>query len=247
MDAGPGHESGVDVVEMKWLLCGATLAYVALLSGCGHDVTPTENYSKPESIPICCGTDGSQACCGLVAFPFSQGIEVSWNSEASIFTYIDGWRLYRATGDAAPPDSAYQLLFSTPYTYSIFRDDQISDGVRYWYRLSSVSPAGIESVPTDPAVARADFTPPPAPTGLTAMMTGNDVELSWTPSPAADLDHYNVFRAPDFPPFVFPQVSEARYVDPNVVADSTYTYWVTAVDQGLNESAPSETVEVVVP
>jgi hypothetical protein len=227
---------------MKLLAVSALI----FLTACGHDVTPTEDFSKPESIPICCTSDGSDACCGLAAYAFSQGIEVSWNSEGAIFTYIDGWLLYRATGDSAPPDSAYHPLFSTPYTYSQYRDALISDGVRYWYRLSSVSPAGIESLPSAPAVARADFTPPPAPSGLSAVVTGNGVELAWTPSSAGDLDHYNVFRAPDFPPFVFPQVSAPHYVDPNVVADSTYAYWVTAVDQGLNESAPSETVEVVV-
>jgi hypothetical protein len=224
----------------------ASLSLLIWMLGCGHDVTPTSDYATPESIPVCCTSDGSDACCGLVAYAFSQGIEVSWNSEGSIFTYIDGWLLYRATGDTAPPDSAYHLLFSTPYTYSQYRDAQISDGVRYWYRLSSVSPAGVESVPSSPAVVRADFTPPPKPTGLSALVTGNGVELAWAPSSAGDLDHYNVFRAPDFPPFVFPQVSAPQYVDPNVVADSTYTYWVTAVDQGLNESAPSETLEVIV-
>ena len=212
--------------------------------GCGHDVVPTPDYSNPEDIPICCTSDGSDACCGLVAFAFSEGIEVSWNAEDSIFTYIDGWLLYRATGDIAPPDSAYHLLFSIPYTYSRFRDDQILDGVRYWYRLSSVSPAGVESVPSSPTVVRADFTPPARPTGLNALVTVNGVELSWNPSPDADLDHYNVFRVPNFPPIVYPRVSVAHYVDGNVLADSTYKYWVSAVDQGLNESAPSETIEV---
>jgi fibronectin type 3 domain-containing protein len=225
----------------RWILA---LGWAVSLTACGHEVTPTKEYSEPESIPLCCTSDGSDACCGLVAYAFSQGIEVTWNSEGSIFTFIDGWLLYRATGDTAPPDSAYHPLFTTPYTYSQYRDAQIVDGVRYWYRLSAVSPAGVESVPSDPAFVRADFTPPLAPTGLSAVFGGNGVELSWDASSAVDLDHYNVFRAPDFPPFVFPQVSAPHYVDPNVVADSTYTYWVTAVDQGLNESAPSETVVV---
>src|SRR5262245_51595588 len=204
LDVGLGHQPGVDVVEMRGGL--VALSILIALEGCGHDVTPTEDYSKPESIPICCSSDGSDACCGLVAFPFSQGIEVSWNSEGSIFTYIDGWLLYRATGDIAPADSAYHRLFSTPDTYSQFRDSEITDGVRYWYRLTSVSPAGIESVPSSPAVARADFTPPPPPSGLSANVISSGVELTWSPSSAGDLDHYNVFRIPDFPPFVFPQV-----------------------------------------
>jgi hypothetical protein len=220
------------------------LLWAVSLTACGHDVTPTADYSKPESIPICCTTDGSTACCGLVAYAFSQGIEVSWNSEASIFTYIDGWLLYRAIGDVAPPDSAYHLLFSTPYTYSRYRDAEIVDGVRYWYRLSSVSPAGVESVPSDPAVVRADFTPPERPVGLIAMVNGNGVDLSWTSSAATDFDHYNVFRTPEFPPFIYPRVMQSHYIDSYVIADSTYRYWVTAVDQGLNESAPSDTIEV---
>jgi hypothetical protein len=248
VEPGFGHEPRVDAVEVRArVLLGLGLGSVISIVGCGHDVAPTPNYSNPEDIPLCCTSDPGDGCCGLVAFAFSQGIEVSWNVEDPIFTYIDGWLLYRAVGDTAPPDSAYHRLFSTPYTVSRYRDDQITDGVRYWYMLTSVSPAGVESLPSSPVQVRADFTAPPRPNGLAASAAAGQVDLTWDPSPAGDLDHYNVFRAPDFPPFIFPQVSEARYVDHNVAADSTYRYWVTAVDQGLNESAPSETVEVRVP
>ena len=220
---------------------------LVLVVGCGHDVEPTPEYGGPEDIPLCCTSDPSDGCCGLVAFAFSEGIEVSWNSEGSIFTYIDGWLLYRAVSDSIPPLDAYERLFSVPYTFSRYRDEAITDGMRYWYRLASISPAGVESVPSAAVQVRADFTPPAPPTGLRATASTTQVLLEWDASAASDLDHYNVFRKPDFPPQVFPRAFEPRYLDRFVAADSTYRYWVTAVDQGLNESAPSETIEVVLP
>jgi fibronectin type III domain protein len=228
---------------IRWVL----FSVACLQAACGHDVAPTTDYSKPENIPVCCTSDPTARCCGLTAYPFSRGIDLSWNVEDPIFSYIDGWLVYRAVGESEPPDSAYRRLFSEPYTYSAYRDDQITDGVRYWYRLTSVSPAGVESLPTLPAGVRADFTPPNVPTGLAASVTSTQVVLQWNASTASDLDHYNVFREPRFPPLVFPRAYVANYLDRTVKPDSTYRYWVTAVDQGLNESAPSETVEVTVP
>lgn len=222
------------------------LGLAILIAGCGHDVEPDPDYADPASIPVCCESDPGVACCGLVAFGFAGGIQVDWNAEDTVFRYVDGWYLYRAEGAEEPPAEAYRRLNSMPYVYRGYLDRDIENGAHYWYRLTSVSPAGVESLPTPAVDARPDFTAPTTPTGLVATVVGGDVELAWTASPEADLDHYNVFRDPPFPPFVFPRAPGPRYVDGYVEPDSTYRYWVTAVDMGFNESAPSETVTVKV-
>ena len=215
--------------------------------GCGHEVDPAPDYSQPADLPLCCVSETGPTCCGLIAFGFAGGIQVDWNAEDAIFGFVDGWALYRAEGESTPPDSAYRRVNPALITFREYLDRDIVNGVRYWYRLASVSPAGVQSLLTPPAVTRADFSAPTPPTGLVASVSNGDVILVWELSPEADLDHYNVFRDPPFPLFVFPRAEEARYTDNHVTAGSAYRYWVTAVDMGFNESAPSETVAVTVP
>jgi hypothetical protein len=220
---------------------------MGVLAGCGHEVEPTADYADPARVPVCCLSDPSAACCGLDGVAYPAGIVLTWNAEDAVFGVVDGWILLRASGDEAPPESAYVRLNAQLLTFREFVDEDIDDGVRYWYRLRSRTPAGVTSLPTLPAVIRADFTPPDPPAGLSASVSEGRVQLAWDASPAPDLAHYNVYRAPDFPPFIFPRTVVPSYQDPEVEADSTYRYWVTAVDAALNESAPGDTVAVTIP
>lgn len=216
--------------------------------GCGHDVEPTAGFGDPASIPVCCPDDPSPSCCGLDAFAFANGVALSWNSEDRIFAYIDGWILYRAMGTDPPPDAAFHRVNPELILDRSYVDDAVENDTDYWYRLASVSPAGVESFPTGPVRVRVDMTPPAAPTGLHAQsVESTRVVLAWDPNPEPDLDHYNVSRDPEFPPTVFFSVPRADFADPTVTAGNTYRYWVRAVDIGLNVSASSDTLTVSVP
>jgi hypothetical protein len=238
--AGPSPRGGaapLRLVAGAWLLAAA---------GCGHDVIPTDRYADPARIPVCCLSDPGERCCGLDGAAFAGEIRMSWNAEEGVFAVVDGWVLLRAAGETQPPDSAFVRINPALITASEYEDRDITDGVRYWYRLASMTPAGVRSTPTSPVPVRADFTPPAPPSGLSASVEPAGVRLTWNAPPDQDLDHFNVFRVPAFPPIVFPRSSVLEYVDTLVEPDSTYRYWVTAVDISLNESAPSETVSVTV-
>jgi len=207
--------------------------------GCGHDVAPTGEFRDPASLP--------QAQ-DLLALSTPVGVNLGWTVDPSVFAIIDGWYIYRAEGETAPPDEAYRRINPDLFTESSYYDLNVEDGTQYWYRLTSVSPAGVEGVPTFPIAVRVDFTPPSPPTGLGIEWTGRFVHLVWDAHPE-DLEHFNVFRTPPEPPLLFGPVpaTQLEWFDGGVAAGATYRYWVTAVDRSLNESAPSETVSVVIP
>lgn len=92
-----------------------------------------------------------------------------------------------------------------------------------------------------------DETPPPAPAGLTAGLSGDGIHLAWTPSTAPDLAGYSVYRAttqagpytrlsPDL-------LAAAEYQDDALPEGATSVWYrVTASDVSGNESAQSAAV-----
>jgi hypothetical protein len=105
----------------------------------------------------------------------------------------------------------------------------------WWYGMVMIG---------DPAlVPNGDYFPPAAPQNLLAEVGDGAISLSWQANTESDLDRYFIYRGM--------QVEEAEYLamvpapattyeDSAVVHDSTYVYWVTAVDGLNNESGFSD-------
>ena len=91
-----------------------------------------------------------------------------------------------------------------------------------------------------------DSTPPSVPTGVTAAATSAfAVQLGWNPSTDnTGVVGYTVFRDGT----LFAKVGAVTaYTDTTVLAGSTYSYSVEAVDQSGNPSSPSIPVSVTTP
>ncbi len=212
--------------------------------GCGHSVTPRGGFDDPANIPL--PED-------LGVFPSRGGVSVTWFSEPEIFAVIDGWNLYRARGVGEPTDADYQLQNRDLLVEDAFLDDDVVDGETYWYRMTSVTPAGIESLPTERVRTLVDFTPPPPPLNLEGEAEENPgggwiIRLRWDPVADPTLRHYNLLRDPPDP--LLPVISgllSPDFIDTRVEAGSTYVYVATSVDDNLNESGPSDPVTVTVP
>jgi len=184
----------------------------------------------------------------LTGFSTPVGVNLDWIVDPEVFRIIDGWNIYRAEGNMPPSAEAYRKINTGLFVESMYFDRDVLDGTLYWYRLTSMSPAGVEGLPTDPIAVRVDFSPPSPPTGVQLEHSGGRVHVYWDLHPES-LEHFNVFRTPPDPPAFFGPVPAIlpEYFDPAVVPGTTYQYWVTAVDLSLNESAPSETVSVLIP
>lgn len=96
---------------------------------------------------------------------------------------------------------------------------------------------------------RFDQQPPPKPALPVADLASSvgGVHLTWTPTVAADLLGYHVFRSPDTSIFarITPDiVHHAEYFDTGVLANASYRYCVVAVDSSRQWGAVSDTVVV---
>jgi len=85
-----------------------------------------------------------------------------------------------------------------------------------------------------------DTKPPASPTGLSASVEGSTATLIWNANPESDLRGYHVYR--NGPRFTTISIAETTYRDSSLVANTDYTYYITAVDKVGNESDPSNSV-----
>lgn len=143
-------------------------------------------------------------------------------------------------------------------------DKDVRFGESYEYRAQRVTRVtadgktleldGALSQPVQVAVR--DVFPPDVPQGLVAVaIAGADglqpaIDLSWQPDSEADIAGYIVYRREDDGPWQRispPQpVVAPAFHDPQIEPGRTYSYAVSAVDQGGHESArSSETTETV--
>jgi hypothetical protein len=95
-----------------------------------------------------------------------------------------------------------------------------------------------------------DTTAPAAPTNLSAVaVTSSKIELDWDDAPEPDLHHYNVYRKSGGGSYAL--VASARpdsdYTDMHLLAETTYDYVVTAIDDQDNESADSNQASATTP
>jgi hypothetical protein len=233
------------IVATRVLVCGAAL----IVAGCGHEVAPTSDFSVPSSIPL---PENFEA-----RAEFGE-VNLVWDAEDAVFSVIDGWYLYRAFGESLETLGSLRQLNEVPHQEHVWVDSSVEDGILYVYRIRSVTPAGVLSDPVT-AMVRMDLTPPEPPGGLRADQVEDCdlnpgdcrgepvVVVSWEPPPGEEFPIYSLFRLPPFPNFDRVEIRiGTSFADYLVEPLLSYRYWVTAVDQAGNVSAPSEVVVVQV-
>lgn len=131
----------------------------------------------------------------------------------------------------------------------VYLDASVAANQHYDYWLRSLAGSAATRVASGDSrhlqVDTADIFPPPAPTGVQAVVTVAGVELSWNPSPARDLAGYNIYLQLGEGPWQKrnPEpVPTPAFLDPRAPAAPVQggaRYAVTAVDQAGNESPRS--------
>jgi len=166
---------------------------------------------------------------------------------------VVGYRIERSTGLGEPFEVLNEELI--PSTTPGWRDDTVTGGVQYFYRVVVINARGLESPPsTAMSALPVDLTPPAAPAGLTVEVEARRVSLAWTPPEDEDLLGYHVYRG-DHPERVLrltrqaipePGFVDAGFEGAGLNPGFTYTYHITAVDLSYNESEPG-IIEVLIP
>jgi hypothetical protein len=135
------------------------------------------------------------------------------------------WPFYRRLGNLKVFGKAFIKWFNI--SHSAHPDE----APRWWYGMAMIG---------DPAlVANGDYFPPAIPQDLVAASGRSSIDLSWQANTEPDLGSYTIYRDVDgiVPEYLASVAAPATsYQDSAVGNDTTYTYWVTAVDTLNNES-----------
>ena len=184
----------------------------------------------------------------FVATAKPEGIELTWEKPES--GTVTGYNVYRN-----PASQSFDEL-SVPINPAPVTKTTLTDVPPYGtfdYRVTAVADAGPPRIESElSAVASAtfkDLLPPPAPSGLTALLETKAVRLVWDPVDVADLSGYYVYRIEgtarlQLTTTIIPQTT---FRDISIQPGVTYTYEVVAIDRAHNVSVPAKTTPVLVP
>jgi len=148
----------------------------------------------------------------------------------------------------------YTSPLAPPTDAKAFTDTAAPLGQTVCYVVRAVAsrePLVESSSAEEACLAVADVAAPGTPTGLTILPAAEGLELSWSPSPEADLAGYRVLRSTGGPDTA-EQIAEVapnqtQYLDKIAAPAVVYFYRLVAFDQAGNASPPSDAVEGVRP
>lgn len=142
----------------------------------------------------------------------------------------------------------FALLVSVGADTTSYLDTGLFPATTYTYRVRAVNAGGASSY-TNSVSATTLVTPPPAPTGLTAIiLSDTSIRLSWTDTSGGTAQFRVLREAPGGAAAVIGTVpvNTTEYVDSTAASDTTYNYSVTAFNAG-GESSSSDLVTVTIP
>lgn len=160
--------------------------------------------------------------------PGNGEVMLSWSvprsDGGSPITY---YRIYRSTN----PDG--EVLISTIGNSTNFTDSEVTNGQRYYYKVSSVNLVG--EGPTTEEVSAIPSTLPSKPLDLQVQIINGAIQLSWSP-PSSDggseIIQYNIYRGlPGGDGTLLDSVhGSLKYTDYDYEKDQTYYYRISAVN-----------------
>jgi outer membrane protein assembly factor BamB/fibronectin type 3 domain-containing protein len=184
----------------------------------------------------------------FIAAPGDERVILSWdmNPENDLARYIVYKGLTAAT---------VQLYDSVGFVYNTFVDSSVENNTEYFYSIKAVDQLANRSPFTAvESTTPYDQTPPPAPSGLTAVPGDSEISVSWDPLyNIGDFLNYHLYVMEQDSSFTLIEstsitgdpISDAQDTEvflTNLQNKTTYHLAVTAVDTFLNESEYSTIV-----
>ena len=196
------------------LAYGTYLYEVASVNDSGESASKTSISADVHEVAPSAPSDLSASVSG-------DSVSLSWSAANGASSY----KVYR-DGD----------LVESVSTNS-FSENELDDGT-YLYEVTSVNDYG-ESDSKASVSVTVDTSPPAAPTNLTASVSGNSVNLSW--SSVSRASSYNIYRNGSH----LDTISDTSFSDSDLNYDDTYLYEVASVNE-FGESADKASITVVV-
>jgi len=123
---------------------------------------------------------------GLTATPGNGTVTLAWSAPSTGGSAITDYIIERAPDDEGVP-GAWGTLTDGTSTTTGYVDDDVTNGLTYWYRVSAVNTIGTGD-PSDPEAATPTGPPPPAGPFLVAY---DPMPYTATASPVVTLDEYD--------------------------------------------------------
>jgi len=171
----------------------------------------------------------------------SVGLDWDDNSEGD----LDHYNIYRARTISITPPGSYDLYAPTVDATSSFTDPYAASGdTLYWYYVTALDATGNESSASNTTIGGPTTDDPPAaPANLFADAGDRQILLEWDANTESDFAYYRVYRNTGIEYVVIANTgTNPAYLDTGLTNDVAYYYYVTATDDGSNESSPSTIV-----
>jgi len=196
----------------------------------------------------------------LLARVSEKAIILEWNAptenvDGSKPANILGYNIYRSGNDS----DAERILNPQPITGEGFRDESFTFGNDYRYFMRAISLGGngspIESADSNSVEVRPrDIFPPMAPDAITIAAAPNNLSIFFAVNPEKDVVGYRIYRSNDRNKpvsewsLLTPELLTTNtFQDKGVMSNTTYFYFLTAVDKTGNVSQASAIVSETAP
>lgn len=189
------------------------------------------------------GTPGPVTPTGLrVEFKSEKHVSLAWNPSNGSGSPVATYRIYR--------DNKTSVDIPAPLT--IWNDYSVTPSTTYQYTISAIDSEGIVSAPsaaitvTTPVEGSSDF-PPGAPKNLHEHgVSANSITIMWGASDfyLQPVNRYLIYRDGVNIHTVYAEANKVSYdfLDSGLQAETTYRYYVKAVDITEKVSPPSNTL-----
>jgi fibronectin type 3 domain-containing protein len=202
----------------------------------GPVIIGVENYTSTGgvySIWYSSQTQASGPAALRVTASTSNSITLAWDTVPGAMSY----KVYRSDTFYGTYTEVVGSPTSTTYTHT-----GLSPNTTYYYKVSAMNSAGVESAQSSyvSATTSSDIPVPSAPTGVTATASSTSITVSWYSVSGAT--SYKVYRSDTYYgiyTLVGSVPTGTTYTDTGLSPNTTYYYKVTALNSAGGESDPS--------
>jgi fibronectin type 3 domain-containing protein len=186
---------------------------------------------------IVSGSGGLSAPTNLTATPSGSGISLTW-------TGVDGASSYKVYRSTSPNGSYTRIKTNIIISDTFCTDSDLLSAGTYYYKVSAVSAASIESPQSSPASATVSGSLS-APTGLSVRRLGDGgARLSWTS--VSNASSYKIYHSTSASGTYDPldTISGLSYDNSGLTPGTSYYYKVSAISSSGSEGPQSDYVSI---
>jgi len=228
---------GEDATPLATGVTGTSFVDSSAVNGRQYYYEVTAVDSGGESAPSAEASATPQAPTGIALPPTNVSATAGDATVALVWQAAVGassYNIYRGTV------SGTEVLVASGVSGPSYGDTGLTDGVTYYYEITSVNQFG-ESALSSEVAATPQTAAPPTPVNVTATVGNGQVGLTW--SPASDAQTYDIYRSTSPGDEVIYQqgIVGTSFTDTSVTNGVTYYYQVSA-GNGVGESNLSQEV-----